>query len=113
MAIAAGSLVMLVVKCAEKSDSPLLAQMGDLDDLEYGHLLLEEYATVAESWNSGHQRSELLVSIMIALPLPDDPRGYLRLELGIGEVATLLRWCAERRKDSKKNCGASLPRDGS
>lgn len=104
---------MFVVKCAEKSDSPMLAQMGDLDDMEFGQLVLEDYATVAESWSCGRERTEPLLSVVIAVPLPDDPRGYLRLELGIGEVAMLLRWCAERRNAIKKNRGASLPRDGS
>lgn len=101
---------MLVVKCGEKSDSPILAQMGDVDDATYGHLMLEEYAGVAESWSG--DRASLRVSIMLAVPLPDDPRGFLRVELGVGEVATLLRLCAERRKANTKNRGASLPREG-
>lgn len=101
---------MLVVKCGEKSDNPLLAQMGDVDDMTYGHLLLEEYAGVAEVWSG--DRATPRVSIALAVPLPDDPRGFLRVELGIGEIATLLRLCAERRKENTKNQGASLPREG-
>jgi hypothetical protein len=105
---------MLVVRCAEKSDSPLLAQMGDIDDFVYGYLILEEYADVVESWSGQGDRGRRTVSIALAVPLLDEPGGFVRVELGIGEVGTLLRWCAERRKDFRKeNRGASLPRDGS
>jgi hypothetical protein len=104
---------MFVVKCAEKSDSPFLAQMGDVDDFVYGHLILEEYAGVVESWSGERERARRTVSIALAVPLVDDPRGFVRVELGISEIGTLLRWCAERRKDIPKKRGASLPREGS